>query len=199
MRTWAVIGLAISLLTAAPTLAQSLNASDGEAFLKAVEQGDASKALPLAQQPGSRVVNYRGYSGNTALHIAVRNRELNWVGFLLKNKADPDIGDSKGDTPLILAARIGFSEAASYLIRLGAKVDAANKRGETALIVGVQQKRLQLVELLLKSGANPDKSDFAAGYSARDYARRETRNPELLRLIETVKSTTKPAAGPKLN
>ena len=50
--------------------------------------------------------------------------------------------------------------------------------------------------MLLQAGANPDKADHFAGYSARDYARRDTRSRELLKLIETVKSTKAKVAGP---
>ena len=70
----------------------------------------------------------------------------------------------------------------------GALVDKANRLGETALIVAVQQRQPAIVSTLLKLGANPDKTDHAAGYSARDYAKRDTRSRELLKLIETVKS-----------
>jgi ankyrin repeat protein len=200
MRGWVKAGLALALVTAAvPGLAQLGNTSEGETFLKAIEEGDNAKAIPLLEDPGSRVVNYRGYKGDTALHIATRKRELDWVGYLLKKGADPNIGDTKGDTALIVAARIGFDEAADYMVRLGAKVDATNRRGETALIIAVQQRQPRMIELLLKAGANPDKADHSAGYSARDYAKRDTRNPGLLKLIDTVKSTKKAVAGPKLN
>lgn len=200
MRGWVKAGLALVLVTTAvPGLAQLGNTSEGETFLKAIEEGDNAKAIPLLEDPGSRVVNYRGYKGDTALHIATRKRELDWVGYLLKKGGDPNIGDSNGDTPLIVAARIGFEEAADYMVRLGAKVDSTNRRGETALIVAVQQRQPRMIELLLKAGANPDKADHAAGYSARDYAKRDTRNPGLLKLIDTVKSTKKAVAGPKLN
>ena len=56
-----------------------------------------------------------------------------------------------------------------------------------------------MVELLLEAGANPDKADHSAGYSARDYAKRDTRSRELLKLIETVKSTKRKVVGPKIN
>jgi len=201
MRGWVKAGFALALaIAAAPAMGQGFgSASDGEAFLKAVEEGDNSKAVPLLEDPGSRVVNYRGYKGDTALHIATRKRELEWVGYLLKKGADPNIGDAKGDTPLILAAGMGFEQAADYMLRLGAKPDATNRRGETALIIAVQQRQPRIVELLLKAGANPDKADHSAGYSARDYAKRDTRNRDLLRLIETVQSTKKKVAGPSIN
>jgi len=199
MRRWMKAGLTLMVAClAAPVFAQ-LNASQGEEFLKAVKERDNATALQLAEEPGSRLVNYRGYDGETALHVSTRNRDLPWVGYLLKKGADPDIGDRNGDTPLIIASSTGFEEAAEYLLRYKANADATNRRGETALIVAVQQRRPRLVELLLKAGADPDKADHAAGYSARDYAKRDSRNPQLLRLIETVKSTKKKVAGPSIN
>jgi ankyrin repeat protein len=199
MRGWfKAVFTAALILAPVPALAQFTNGSDGEALLKAIEDGDNSKAIPLLEEPGTRVVNYRGYKGDTALHIVTRKRELDWVGYLLKKGADPNIPDAKGDTPLIIAARIGFDEAVDYMIQMGARVDTANRLGETALIIAVQQRQLRVIELLLKAGANPDKADHAAGYSARDYAKRDSRNPGLLKLIDTVKSTKKAVAGPNL-
>lgn len=201
-RGWAQAGLALALAIAPVSVtAQGLgmNASEGESFLTAVKEGDANKALELANQPGSRVVNYRGYKGDTALHIVTRDRELQWVGFLLNKGADPNVGDSNGDTPLIIAAGIGFEEAAAYMLAKGAKVDAINRRGETALAVAVQQRQPRMVEILLKAGANPDKPDRVSGYSPRDYAKRDTRNPQILRLIESVKPAKKAVSGPVIN
>ena len=195
--------IALSLVAApAPLLAQGigLNASDGEAFIKAIKEDDANKAVQLASQPGTRVVNYRNYDGETPLNLVTRKRELDWVGFLLNKGADPNMADGKGDTPLTIAAEIGFEEAAAPLIGRGAKVDGTNRRGETALAVAVQQRQPRMVELLLRAGANPDKGDRVTGYTPRDYAKRDTRNPQLLKLIESIKPATKKAvAGPKIN
>ncbi len=200
MRRWGKAGLAIMLLAAASAgPSQGINGSDGESFLKAVEEGDGAKAVPLLSGPSSRVVNYRGYKGDTGLHIATRKRESDWVGFLLGKGADPNIGDAQGDTPLIIAARIGYEEAAGWMIERRARIDASNRRGETALIVAVQQRQPRLVRMLLEAGANPDKADHAAGFSARDYARRDSRSLELLKLIETVKSARAKAVGPSIN
>lgn len=202
-RGWMKAALVLSLaITPAALTAQGLglNASEGEAFLNAVKEGDPNKALELANQPGSRVANYRGYNGDTALHIVTRKRELDWVGFLLNRGADPNVGDANGDTPLIVAAGIGFEEAGAFMLAKGARVDAINRRGETALAVAVQQRHPRMVELLLRAGASPDKPDRVSGYTPRDYAKRDTRNPQLLKLIETVKPTAKKAtAGPKIN
>ena len=197
----AIIALSVAAASA-PVFAQGLglNASDGEAFLKAIKDDDANKAVELAGQSGTRVVNYRGYDGETPLNIVTRKRELDWVGFLLTRGADPNIADGKGDIPLTVAAEIGFEEGAAQLIRRGARVDGVNRRGETALAIAVQQRQPRLVELLLKAGANPDKGDHVTGYSPRDYAKRDTRNPQLLKLIETITPAGKKAVtGPKIN
>jgi len=201
MRGWFKAGLAVLLAMAPmPAMAQSLgNGSDGEAFLKAIEEDDAAAALPLLTESASRVVNYRGYKGDTALHIATRRRDLTWVAYLLSKGADPNIGDKQGDTALIIASRIGFEEGAREMLVRRARPDATNRRGETALIMAVQQRQPRLVKLLLEAGADPDKADHAAGYTARDYAKRDTRNPVLLKLIETTKSQVKPVAGPSIN
>jgi len=199
MRGWLKAICLVALMSApVSALAQFTNGSDGEAFLKAIEDGDNSKAIPLIEEPGTRVFNYRGYKGDTALHIVTRKRQIDWVGYLLKKGADANIPDAKGDTALMLAARMGFEEAADYMLQTSARVDTTNRLGETALIIAVQQRQPRIIELLLRAGANPDKADHAAGYSARDYAKRDSRNPGLLKLIETVKSTKKPVAGPSL-
>ena len=182
-------------IAAAPAAAQ-LAGSDGEAFIAAMKNGESSKAIDLIDKAGSTVVNYRGDDGNTALHIATHNRNGNWVGYLLSKDADPNVGDRNGDTPLILAARLNFSEGAARLLMRGALVDKTNKLGETALIAAVQQRQGAIVRMLLEAGADPDRADHASGYSARDYAKRDSRSTEMLKLIETVKSKKAKAIGP---
>ena len=106
-RSLAAMTLAFAVtMVPVSAIAQSLGSpgvSDGEVFIKAIKDGDVNKALELANQPGARVASYRGYNGDTALHIVTRKRELDWVAFLLTRGADPNIGDANGDTPLIVA------------------------------------------------------------------------------------------------
>ena len=181
-------GMALALgLVANPAIAQGIT-SKGNEFLTALRESNGSKAMRLVEDSGFTVINHRADDGSTALHIVIRTRNSNWVGYLLANGADKDAGDKKGDTPLILAARSGYGEGAARLLMSGAQVDKPNRLGETALIVAVQQRQAAIVSTLLKLGANPDKRDHAAGFSARDYAKRDSRTKEMLKLIETVKS-----------
>ena len=191
----AMIGLLGMALIAAPVPGQGIT-SKGDEFLTALRESNGSKAMRLVEDSGFTVINHRGDDGSTALHIVVRNRNSNWIGYLLTNGADKDAGDKKGDTPLILAARSGYGEGAARLLMSGAQVDKSNRLGETALIVAVQQRQAAIVSTLLKLGANPDKRDHAAGYSARDYANRDSRTKDMLKLIETVKSRVSEVGKP---
>ena len=184
-RSFGMAMMALSLV-AAPAHAQ-IKGSDGDAFLTALREGNGSKAVSLAEGKGSTVINYRGENGESPLHVVIHTRNSNWIGFLLANGADPDIGDNKGETPLLLAIRTGNIDAAAQLLRARAQIDKVNRMGESPLIVGVQQRSAPIVSALLKLGANPDRSDHA-GYSARDYAKSDSRSKEMLRLIDTTKA-----------
>lgn len=191
------VGAVLLLSLAAPGLAQMT--SPGISFLQAVRERDGNKVTELVEKPGSNVVNYRGDNGQAALHIVTTQRETNWLRYLIGRGADVNVADRGGDTPLIIAARIGFSEGADLLLSRGAAVDRANRRGETALIVAVQQRNLDLVRLLAARGANPDRTDNATGRSARDYAKMDARGPEMLRAMDAAKAAKKPEiAGPSL-
>jgi ankyrin repeat protein len=178
-------------LVAAPAAAQI--GSDGVQFLEAVRNRDGGKATELLRDRPI-VINARTDSGDTALLIAIGRRDSDWTGFLLQKGADPNLAARDGDTPLIAAARNGFGEAVDWLLSLGVKVDAANKMGETALIIAVQQRHTDLVKALLAAGADPDRTDSAAGYSARDYSARDTRARDIHALIEAAGKKKKPSA-----
>ncbi len=182
-------------LASAPAVAQ-FTGSDGEAFIAAMKEGDSGKAVALVEKSGSTVVNYRSSEGTSGLHIALRRRTSNWVGYLLSHEADANLPDKNGDTPLIIATRLGYSEGVARLLMARALVDKPNKLGETPLIIAAQGRHAGIVKMLLEAGADPDKADHAAGYSARDYAKRDTRSADLLRLMDTVQAKKRTVVGP---
>ncbi len=180
---------AIIAAIAAPLAAQSF--SESYTFLKAVRSGDGETVQRIISNPSSSAINARDEgSGEGALHIIVRQRNLQWLAFLLSRGARPDITMNEGTTPLGLTAQIGWLEGATQLLARGARVDLANQRGETPLILAVQARhisvtdRLAIINLLLSQGADPNRQDSFAGYSALDYARQDSRAPEVLRALE---------------
>lgn len=187
MAMFRALGLAVAaamVALASPAPAQRSNSED---LLTAIREGDDGRVLSIVEANGSSAINMRGFDGATALTLAAQGRKLTYLQFLLSNKADPDLANRDGDTPLIVAARLGWMEGATELLSAHAAVDAANKAGETALIVAVHRRNIPMIRRLLQAGADPDKTDRAAGMSAREYAARDNRVREILRLIESAR------------
>ena len=189
--------LSLSLLVlAVPAGAQF---SDSYTFLKAVKDRNGAKATDMLGKGGPNLIDTADVSnGERAMHIVVRERDLNWVGFLIQKGARVDLKDNQGNTPLMVAARIGNLEAARLLLAKGAQLNASNSTGETPLIMAVQRRDVPMTRLLLTEGADPAKTDTASGMSARDYAVRDGRSDAILKLMDEIKPARKRAvAGPK--
>ncbi len=185
----------IAALLLWPSMA-SAQYSDSYTFLKAVRERDGAKATEILNKPGSVIVDTKDVStGESALHIVTKQRDMIWLAFLLAKEAKPDIRDTDGNTPLMIATQIGFVEGADLLLKRRASVDAINSRGETALILATQQRNVSMVRLLIAAGANPRKTDRTAGMSALDYATRDPRAAVILKLLQDAKPA-KAAAGP---
>jgi ankyrin repeat protein len=174
-----------------PVAAQSFG-TDSDQFVDAIQKRDGDKAIDLISKHPT-IIDAKNGAGDTGLIIAIKANDPDFTGFLLNKGADPNMPGSGGDTPLIAAAKTGFDQAAEWLLGLGARVDGTNKMGETPLIIAVQQRDAALVRLLLKAGADPDRTDAAAGYSARDYATRDQRARDILKMIDQAKP--KPGAS----
>lgn len=188
---------AVAALAATPAAAQF---SDGYNFLKAVRDRDVNKAKELIDKPGSTIINSRdGDSGDTALMITLKRRDLPWTAFLLQNGADPNMRGGDGDTPLITAASTMFPEGVRLMLVGKARVDDTNSKGETALIKAVQRRDADSVRLLLAAGANPDRPDNLTGMSARDYAARDQRSGQVAQLLKDApKQGGRQVIGPRL-
>jgi ankyrin repeat protein len=141
----------------------------------------------LVSNPSSNAINARdAKTGDSALHILVQERNLEWLAFLLSRGARPDTQNNEGNSPLGLAAQLGWVEGATQLLARARPGRFPNNRGETPLILVVQSRqlpiadRVAMIELLIGQGADPSRQDSFAGYSALDYARQESRTPEIL-------------------
>lgn len=157
-----------AMATPEPAAAQFY--SDGYRFLEAVKKSDGETATRLLDEPGSTIVNARDITtGDSGLHLTIARRDLLWTRFLLQRKANPNIRNNNGVTPLSLAVQLGFHDGVETLVDKGAQVDVANSAGETPLISAVHRRDTELMRILLEGGANPDRTDNS-GRSARDYA-----------------------------
>lgn len=187
------VAMAAGAGSAAPAQAQFRG---GYAFLQAVESRDGTKATDALKDDATLVNTRNPDSGETALVIVTKRRDINWIRFLISKGADPAVGDRQGVTPLMHAALLNFADGAQELLERKPPVDQTNRRGETALILAVQSKNVAMVRLLVSNGANPDKADHIAGMSARDYARRDDRGGQILALLDAKADAPKRDFGP---
>jgi ankyrin repeat protein len=195
-----VVAAAVSALMVPSTA--SAQFSDSYNFLQGVRDRDFAKVQEIIEQPSSIVINVRDRgSGDAALHIVTRERDTQWVLYLLRNRANPNIRDREGNTALHIAARIGFGEAVRFLNIVNADVDARNNRGETPLVIAVQSRHAAVVRQLVDAGANPDIADSVIGRSARDYAARDSRSAEILTILESAAAPeeSQQSVGPSPN
>lgn len=182
-------------LAAVPAPAQI---SDSTQFMKAVRERDAEKAMALITAPGSIVINSKDRgTGEGALHVLARERDLTWLGYLLGKGARADIQDKNGMTPLAIATQIGWLDGADRLLRGGAKVDLPNSQGETPLILAVHNRDINMVKLLVSRGADPKRGDNVSGKSALDYARRDDRSGAVIKALESPPTPAKTQGPPR--
>jgi hypothetical protein len=179
----AAIGMA--LLFATPAAAQF---SDSYKFLKGVRDRDGAEVTEMLGKGASTLINTRDFNtSESALHIVTKGRDTTWLRFLLAKGASPETRDNEGNTPLMTAAQLGWSEGVDYLIKGGANVNAANRRGETPLIFATFAGDIASVRMLMKAGANAERADLT-GMSARAYAERDRRLGPILKVMDETKA-----------
>lgn len=85
---------------------------------------------------------------------AVKNIDLVGLNVLLAEDASVDTVDSEGNTPLMIAAKIGNPRMMKIILSHNPKIDVRNQNGDTALMIASKQGVVQIVEQLIKHGAD---------------------------------------------
>lgn len=179
------------LALAGPARAQYFSGS--YELLKAVRESDGPTASRLLLTATSAQIDRTDPdTGDAPIHIVVKRKDVPWLNLLLSKGASANLTDRAGNSPLILASAIGFTDGVRLLLAHGADVNSANRSGETPVIKAVQARDERMVRLLLENGADPKRSDSVAGYDALDYARQDRRSASIARLLE---NAGKPAAA----
>jgi len=93
------------------------------------------------------------------LAFAVMQGSAPGVKELLAVGAEPDVADSAGITPLMLASAKGDSAIVKSLLDAKARVEIRNKWGQTALMMAAQAGEADVVTMLLSAGANAKAAD----------------------------------------
>ncbi|AEI38048.1 MAG: ankyrin repeat domain-containing protein [Zymomonas mobilis subsp. pomaceae] len=160
-------------------------------FLRAVRDRDTNKITSSIDQQQS-LINTKDYSsGDTALHIVTRAHDIQWLAYFIYKKAKIDLKNKAGETPLMLAAEIGWTDGAQLLLEGGADPNITDNSGQTPLIMAVQNHNLPMVRVLIDNHADPKITDHIAGRSARDYAEQDNRSNAILKVLDEAKPTQK--------
>ena len=92
-------------------------------------------------------INYRSNEGTALAGLCIRyNSEL--VEYLLQKKADPNITDTTGTTPLIWAVKMGNEELVTILLKYGAKKEQADEMGITPFEYALKSQKTNIINLL---------------------------------------------------
>ena len=100
-------------------------------------------------------VDSQSKAGISALHIAVKTRNLKMVNYLLDHGVDVDIQDKNGYTPLHYAISARRLKIVRALIMHDADVNLANNAGITPLQQAAYSNDFSIVDFLLDHGADP--------------------------------------------
>lgn len=136
-----------------------------EILIKAMKQvlaagPDALAGTPQASDTALKdLVCMADHAGNTALHWAMWNADLNFVQFLLQCGANPRSQNEKGETLLHLAARLDDAGLVSALKQLGLG-EIRDQNGHTALHLAARKGCLQALRALIVCTSSVDICDL---------------------------------------
>ncbi len=97
-------------------------------------------------------VNYL-IRGQTPLHFAIKDENLDMIRLLIKYKADLELKDNYKETALNCAVRTGNIEIVKYILEQGVDVNTQASDSSTPLAYAIQQGDIESVNVLGKYGA----------------------------------------------
>lgn len=137
----------------------------GETVLMTAVRSGTTAAVSRLLKGGANVNAVQRSKGQSALHWAVAQGDVNMARTLIEAGADITLRSTAEFTPLMAAARNGSIELATLLIDKGDDIEAAAKDGSTPLLIATVKGHAALATFLLERGARADGNLTAAGYS----------------------------------
>jgi ankyrin repeat protein len=130
----------------------------GEGALHIVARRSDALYLRVLLQADDVNLNIQDAGGNTALIVAAEQNWTEGVGILLKYRANANLANSRGETPLIRAVQMHNAEMVRQLLAAGADPDRADYgSGKSARDYARENTRYPMIAKLLadapKAGA----------------------------------------------
>lgn len=153
-------------------------------FVSAVKKDDAPAVKAFLQ--GGMNPNAKGEKGETALTAAVDNSDPKIVNLLIE-KADINMRDEAGNSPVHLALKKDRQEIFDALLEKNADVNVPGKsergKDQTVLYAAVFKNDEALVKKLLDKGANPNLADSDGSYPLSEAVLGPNINTELVKAL----------------
>ena len=112
----------------------------------------------------------KGYHGDTPLHHAARNGQIQRVKDLIDSGIDPNLKDGLGNSPLHDAIAKGHKGIVKLLLIKGANPNLQNDFRETPLHHAITYGQKAIEDILIRRGADPQLKD-AQGKRPTDYCK----------------------------
>lgn len=151
-------------------------------LMKAVERGYVETAVALYLQ-GATLESVYDNLGRNVAHHATLSGHLPVCAWLLTCNVNLDVLDLEGNTPLHLAADIGYYDIVKLFVDSGADVNVQNKGGQTPLFLATIANNGKVAQFLVANGAKLNQLDFTSPVrlTTLDYAL----DPNLIILFRT--------------
>jgi len=127
---------------------------------EAVRHSDLDDLKSIISKNPTKINEING-NGNTFLHIAVHEGNIDIAKYLVSQGAVVNVKDRKDETPLQIAIHEGNVELVKYLISKGADVNTKNLFSETPLHRAADKGSLEIIKLLVLQGANINDKNYS--------------------------------------
>ncbi|KAK2579995.1 hypothetical protein KPH14_011994 [Odynerus spinipes] len=128
-------------------------------------------------------IDFQDEDGDTLLHNAAHNGNIEEIEFLTENSANTDIKNAQGDTPLHKATSLFQVDTIKFLAAKGAKIDIIDNLGQTPLDVAAHLGSKKAILTLVELGADPWIEDNNGAVAAITLFTTGNITPDALRII----------------
>ncbi|KAG5868555.1 hypothetical protein JTB14_019499 [Gonioctena quinquepunctata] len=117
-------------------------------LLLAVEAGNQSMCRELLSAQTAEQLKAQSANGDTALHLAVRRKDIDMVRILVDYGTSVDIRNGEGQTPLHIAAAEGDEILVKYFYGVRASASVTDNQDRTPMHLAAENGHAHIIELL---------------------------------------------------